>query len=219
VFAPVAGVAGVTALAITVAQRRRGDDLLERSTAMSSSTNEARGLRQLLAALMVTAAALFMVGVAREHSLHHSEAKPATATEPTHTEGGDEGSHTAERTSPQSSTETHSESTTEGRVLGINIETWPIVIAFAALLLGLAIALVRSRSRTVVAVTALVAGVAAAFDIAEVAHQTKESQTSLVVIAIVVTALHVAALVLGAMILNAEAPRQIEGRQDPALAT
>jgi hypothetical protein len=219
VFAPIAGVAAATALAITVAQRRRDDDLLEGNTRMSSVTNEAHGPRQLLAALLTIAAVLLLVGVAREHALRRSEAKPAaTAIEPAHTEGSNEDSQATERTTAGSSVQTHSEKASEGRVLGVDIETWPIVIAFAAVSLGLAIALLRGRGRAVVVITGLVAGVAAAFDMAEIAHQLKESRTSLVVIAGAVTALHIAAVALTAMILRAEAPRQFDDRMNPVLA-
>jgi hypothetical protein len=186
---------------------------------MSSTTNQARGLRQALAALIVVSAALFVVGVAREHTLHHSEVKPAaTATEPTHIEGGNEDSHATEHTIPEGSTETHGESANEGRVLGVDIETWPIVIAFAAVSLGLAVALLRSRSRTVVAVAGLLSGVAAVFDIAESAHQAKESHASLVVIAVVVSALHIAAVAVAAMILKAEAPHEVDEIASRAVA-
>ena len=156
--------------------------------------------------MLLVAAALFVGGVAREHSLHHPEAKPAaTAGEPVHKEGSDEDNHAAEATSPEASVPGHTESS-EGRVLGVDIETWPLVIAFAAVSLGLALALLRTHSRTVVVVTGVLAGIAAVFDIAEIVHQANESQTLLAVIAATVAALHLAAVALAALILKAEAP-------------
>jgi len=185
---------------------------------MPSVTNTARGLRQLLAGLMVIAAVLFIVGVSREHALHHSEAKPAvTATEPVHSEGGGEDSLATGRTT-ETPTETHHETASEGRVLGVDIETWPLVIAFALLSLGLAIALLCSRSRAVVGGTGLVAAVAAVFDIAEIAHQANESRTSLVAIAVAVATLHVAAVSVAALILKAETPRDADERINPVFA-
>lgn len=219
VFAPVAGVAGVTALAITVAQRRRDDDSSEGSVHMSSGTNDARGLRTLLAAFLVIAAVLFVVGVARERSLHHSETKPAAAsTGPVHNESCDADSHLGEGTSPNSATDAHSE-TKEGRVLGVDLESWLLVVAFAAASLGPAIVLLRSRSRTVVAVIAIVTGVAAVFDIAEIAHRANESHTSLVVVASTVTALHLAAFALALLLLRAETPSKFDdgARTIPAI--
>jgi hypothetical protein len=254
VFAPVAGVAGVTALAITVAQRRHADGLDERNVQVSSTTKRSLAGRKVLAGLLLLAAALFVVGVAREHSLHHSDthhadARPmAVAVETAHEEGGDPDTHPNETTTPktptrvhrdaktrageattpkapttaksdadnhagegatpETPTETHGENTSEGRVLGLDIETWPLVIAFAAVSVALAIALLRSQRRTVVVATALIAGVAAVFDIAEIAHQAKESQALLIVIAAAVTAMHLTAVIVAALILNTETSRR-----------
>jgi hypothetical protein len=91
-------------------------------------------------------------------------------------------------------------------VLGVDIETWPLALSFAAVSLGLTVAVVQSRNRTVVAVVALVAGVAAVFDIAEIVHQTNESQTVLVVIAAAVTALHLAAAAIAVLLLVQSRP-------------
>ena len=82
----------------------------------------------------------------------------------------------------------------------------PLVVAFAAVSLGLAIALLRTKSGTLVAATGVVAGVAAVFDVAEIIHQAKESQTLLVVIAAAVTVLHISAVAVAALILKAESP-------------
>jgi hypothetical protein len=69
---------------------------------MSSVTDRTTGLRWLLAALLVVATGLFIVGVARERSLHHSEARSEkTAREPSHTEGGDGDHRAGEATTPR----------------------------------------------------------------------------------------------------------------------
>jgi hypothetical protein len=86
------------------------------------------------------------------------------------------------------------------RVLGVDLETWPLVIAFAAVLLRLTVALLRSQSRTVAAV---VAGVEAVFDVAEIVHRAPKSWTSLVVIATLVAVMHFAAVALAVWIPSA----------------
>jgi hypothetical protein len=212
---PVAGVAGLTALGITVVERRGHDEHSEGNASMySDSNNRSRSLRKVLAALFILAAALLVIGTARERSLRHSEThRETTATEPAHVEGGDADHHNTEGAHATATTET-----SEGRVLGTDLEAWPIVLAFVAASLGLAIALIRSQSTAVVAVAGLIAAVASVFDIAEIVHQANESHTSLVLIATGVAALHLAAAAVAALILNAETHRGSDDRTVPAQA-
>src|SRR5262249_45108388 len=82
----------------------------------------------------------------------------------------------------------------EGQVLGVDLESWPLVIGFVIVSAILAFAVVRYRSRAVLATTALVVGVAAVFDVAEIIHQANESRSTLVAIAAGVLILHLIAL-------------------------
>ena len=196
VLAPVVGVAALTTVAITLHQRRNGppDSSDERTSMQTATTARAPGLRAALAALLVASAALFAFGVAREHAIHHEEPKASAPAAESRTESGSESGAGTESHASTPTEATHSESTAEASVLGVDLESWPLVLAFGAVCVGLAIAVVRSRARVVLLATAVVVGVAAVFDVAEIVHQANESQTELVIIAAGVLILHLVAL-------------------------
>lgn len=153
---------------------------------------------------------LFALGAAREHSIRHKEtshtesAVPATTgdTGETHSESGGESS--TPTSTPEAAQHTQ-ETSAEGRVLGVNLESWPLVAAAVIASIALALLLLRFPRRSILLVIGIFAGIAAIFDIAEVVHQIHDSQQLLTVIAIGVSALHAAALAI-AIALSRPAP-------------
>jgi hypothetical protein len=157
-------------------------------------------LRWTLVALLIASTALFAVGVIAERSSTDTHTGPAAAHaaestgesgEPAgaHSEGGaSEATASGEAGHVESGTE-HAE--TE-RLLGIDVESAPLVVL--AVLAGLALAaLAASRIGLTrgFLLTVVVVGLAwAALDIREVVHQLDEARTGVAVVAIAVAALH-----------------------------
>ena len=165
--------------------------------------------RWLLSSLLIAGAALFTVGITAERhaAAHHTETateavKPAqTTTEqtaPAVEVGGNEATHTdetgAETThieAPGGETTGHSESSAE-TVLGLNLESNSLVIAAVVVSLAFA-ALTWFRSRrSLLFATMAFALMFAIFDIAEVAHQIRESRAALATLAAAIALVHIA---------------------------
>jgi FtsH-binding integral membrane protein len=155
--------------------------------------------RWLLSSLLVAGAALFGVGVAAERhaTAHHTETSAVTASTGESGTGesgtGESGTESSEMHTEQPATDTagHSESANE-TVLGVNLESTALVVFAAAVSLVLAAVTFRRDIRSVLLATVGCALVFAAFDIAEVAHQIKESRAGLAMLAAVVAVVHVA---------------------------
>jgi hypothetical protein len=127
--------------------------------------------------LLVVATALFAAGVIAERHARATE-RPAASAEGHHHE----------------SAEAPSAHASEGRVLGVNLESTPLIVLAIAAGLGLA-ALVASPlgSRPAVLLAIALAALAwAALDVREVVHQAGDSRTGLAVLAAVVAVLHLA---------------------------
>ena len=86
-------------------------------------------------------------------------------------------------------------------VLGINVESTPLVVLAVLASVVLAVATWRTDYKVVLLVTALFAAAFAVFDVAEVTHQIRESATTIAVIAAIIAVLH------GAAALTAERRR------------
>jgi hypothetical protein len=165
--------------------------------------------RWLLPGLLVLGAVLFVVGTSAER---HNEAAVSIETAPAAegtptveaalgaTTTAAEGMPAAE--SAEGATATHSaatessESTAEGKVLGINRESKGVVAIVAVISVALAGLAWALRRRQVFFVIAAFAALFAIFDIAEVAHQVDLSRTGLAVLAGVIAAVHIVATVL-----------------------
>lgn len=145
-------------------------------------------LRWALVALLATSTVLFAAGVIAERS----DSDPHTGTESAaHAEepGEAEGAH-AEA----------GESEEDERLLGIDLESTPLVVL--AVLAGLGLAVLAAtrfgQPRWFLLAVAVIAFVWAVFDVREVAHQLGESNTGIALVAIVVAVLHLATAAVGA---------------------
>jgi hypothetical protein len=168
-------------------------------------------LRWTLVALLVASTAVFAVGVITERSSTdtHNEPSASHAAESGGGSGEPEGAHnesgesSATGAGETARAETSAESGAAGaeseRLLGIDVESTPLVIL--AVLAGLALAAFAASQiglRPGFLLAVVVIGVAwAALDIREVVHQLDESRTGVAVIAIVVAALHLAVAAIG----------------------
>lgn len=154
-------------------------------------------LRWMLVALLVASTALFAVGVIAERSSSDTQTEPAAA-HAAETGSESEGAHneSGESEATTSGEAGHAESGPEDaeseRLLGVDVESTPLVVL--AVLAGLALAALAAsrigvRRRFLLAV--VVIGLAwAALDIREVVHQLDESRTWVAVVAMAVAALH-----------------------------
>ena len=165
-------------------------------------------LRWTLVALLAASTVLFAVGIAAERSNADTHSPEAAQTEAaageaaeTHDEAGE--AESEEGHAEPAAGETSSE---DERLLGIDLESAPLVVL--AVLAGLGLAALTAtrfgRLRGFLLAVALVALVWAALDVREVLHQLDESRTGIAVVAIVVAVLHLAAALLaGAMAMRA----------------
>ena len=167
--------------------------------------------RWLLSSLLIAGAALFAIGVAAERNANDSHAgteaantaEPGTETTVPTGEvaeaGGGEVAHTdvttGEGAAPVVEPAGHSESSSE-TFLGLNLESTPLVLIAAAASLALAALNWRRNVRALLFVTIAFAVVFAVFDIAEVAHQIKESRAGLALLAATIALLHVTTTVI-----------------------
>lgn len=160
-------------------------------------------LRLILAVLLVVSGIAFAAGSAAERSSNHEAAQqPSTGSSPTQSEGGSTEGSGGEGSATEPATHTESTANSE-TLLGVNPESTALV-AVAVILSLLLAAVVWFRGRRPVLIAALVFGlVFAAFDIREALHQSGESHTGLMVVAIVLALLHGAIVTFAALALRA----------------
>jgi len=131
-------------------------------------------LRRTLVALLAAATMLFAVGVTAERSAGEDHAEPATV------QTGESGEE-------------------DERVLGVDVESTPLIVLAVVAGLGLAAAAATGlgRRRGFLVAVALIALGWAALDVRQVFHQLDEANTGIAVVAMVVAALHLAAAAVG----------------------
>jgi hypothetical protein len=160
-------------------------------------------LRSTLIALLVASTALFAVGVIVERSSADTHADPPAAhaeeanAEGTHSEGGESSATTSGHGGHAETSAESPAAHAEGeRLLGVDLESTPLVVL--AVLAGLALAVLAAgrvgRARAFLLAVAVIALAWAALDIREVVHQLDESRTGVAVIAVAVALLHLAAV-------------------------
>jgi hypothetical protein len=175
------------------------------------------GLRWTLVALLVASTALFAVGVIAERSSTDEHSKPASAHvgesgeaagEPAgaHEEG--EGSSASEAGHAEGAAGDTGTETNEA-VLGVDIESTPLIVL--AVIAGLGLAALAAtpfgRRPAVLLAVALIALAWAALDVREVVHQLDESRSGIAVVALVVAVVHLTvALLAGAMAVRGRQP-------------
>jgi hypothetical protein len=141
-------------------------------------------LRWTPVALLVTSTALFAVGVIAERSDADQHAEPASV----HTESVDE----LEAAEHSEAAEEQAE--TDETLLGIDVESTPLVVL--AVLVGLALAVLAATRAGdhagVLSAIALIALVWAVLDVREALHQVDESRTGVALLATGVAVLHLA---------------------------
>ena len=91
-------------------------------------------------------------------------------------------------------------------MLGINLESAPLVVLAVIVSLALAVATWRSNSKLLLLITAAFAAVFAILDIAELVHQIDRSKAGLAALAAIIAVLHVGAALLAARRSSADAP-------------
>jgi Flp pilus assembly protein TadB len=168
------------------------------------------GLRLMLVALLVTSTALFAAGVIAERSQTEGHAEPASvharesgepAAEPegAHAEGGE-----AAGTGEGRPTSEHSEE--RETVLGVDIESTPLIVlaVIAGLALAVLVAAPPGRPPAVLLTIAAIAVAWAVLDVREAVHQIDESRSGLAALAIAVALLHLAAAAAAARLAARE---------------
>lgn len=153
--------------------------------------------RSLLAAIIVLATVLFVVGVSIERSEGHHDEEPSAAHveagEGEASEAGEGAAHEDGEASAAADGTGHEEEEDE-KVLGVDLESTPFIVLAALVSLALALgAWLRPDSAALLGLVALAMLAFAVFDIAEIGHQIEESEAGLVVIAALVAGLHLAA--------------------------
>jgi hypothetical protein len=150
--------------------------------------------RWWLSVLLIVGACLFAAGVAAErHAVaHHTE----TAAESVPAAGDGDGSETPATSEAPAVSPTKSERASE-HVLGIDLESNTLVAAAIALSLALAVLALLQARRSVAVIAAVVAFAFAVFDLAEIAHQVRESRQGLALLAALVAVVHLATSVSG----------------------
>ncbi len=141
-------------------------------------------LRWLVGSLLIAAAALFSIGVANEGTVHHESVASVETGE------HDETTEAAERNERAEVSETGEE------ILGVDLESTPLVVLAVIISVVLAAATWRTGRKLLLRLTALFAAAFAALDIAELSHQIKESATTIAVVAGVTAVVHAAAALL-----------------------
>ena len=172
----------------------------------------------LLSSLLIAGAALFAIGVAAERNANDTHTEISTGAETANTgapstktttptgeaaeAGGGEVAPTDQTTGetaptaePAGEAAGHSESRSE-TFLGLNLESTPLVLIAAAASVALAVLNWRRNVRSLLFATMAFAGVFAVFDIAEVAHQIKESRAGLALLAATIALVHVVTTVV-----------------------
>jgi hypothetical protein len=173
-------------------------------------------LRWTLVALLVASTALFAVGVTAERSdsdTHVDVTTPQAEATGTEQEGAhDESGESGETEAGEAHSETASGETDpeDERVLGVDLESTPLLVLAVLAGLGLAglTATRLGRLRGFLLAVMAIALVWAVLDVREVVHQFDESRTGVALLAISVAVLHLAAAVSGrlAQQTGAQAP-------------
>jgi hypothetical protein len=149
--------------------------------------------RWTLVALLVASTALFAVAVIVERS------NSDTHTEPTSAHVGEAGEvpageHAEGGEGHDETTAGDAHTATNEAVLGVNIESTPLIVL--AVIFGLALAALAAAPfgglPAVLLAVALIALAWAALDVREVVHQLDESRTGIALLAIIVAVLHLA---------------------------
>ncbi len=141
-------------------------------------------LRWLLGTLLIAAAGLFAVGIATEGDVHHDNV--ATAESGEHAEATEAAGHRQQGETAE----------TGERVLGINLESTPLVVLAVIISVALAAATWRHDHRLILLATALFAAAFAVLDVAEFSHQIRRSAITISAIAATIAVLHAAAALL-----------------------
>jgi heme/copper-type cytochrome/quinol oxidase subunit 3 len=141
-------------------------------------------LRRLLGTLLIAAAALFAVGIATEGDSRHETV--ATVESVAHNEATEQADH-----NEQSGT-----SETGERILGINLESTPLVVIAVLISIALAAATWTHDDKVILLLTALFAAAFAVLDVAEFTHQLRQSAATIAIIAATIAVLHAAAAFL-----------------------
>jgi hypothetical protein len=164
---------------------------------------------RVIAALLVVAAVLFVIGVAAEPNNDTHSHEPSGEVAPrSETGGAGEHSEAGESAEARASEGTGNEvaESNEERVLGLHLES-PGLLALAVVLSAvLAGAVLWRPDRRVLLAIALVAAGFVVLDIAEAAHQLNENRTGLAVLAATIAAMHTATAALAVWQLTARAP-------------
>ena len=167
--------------------------------------------RWLVGSLLIVAAALFAIGasVERNNDVHRDEtAVTTTIGEGTAPAEGSEAAEAAEAAGNAEPAASHSEAgeSANEKVLGINLESTPLVVLAVIISLALAVATWRSNNKLLLLLTAAFAAVFAILDIAELVHQIDRSNAALAVLAALIAILHAGAAFLAAQRSTADAP-------------
>jgi hypothetical protein len=168
--------------------------------------------RLTLVALLVGSTVLFAVGVSAERSESDPHAEPAAAqpkepgAEPSeaHDGAGEAAEGTGEHTANSGATDSADE-----RVLGVDLESTPLLAL--AVLAGLGLAALTAtrvgRLRGFLRAVAAIALVWALLDVRELVHQLDESHIGIALVAVSVAVLHLAATAISARLArHAETP-------------
>jgi hypothetical protein len=171
-------------------------------------------LRWTLVALLIASTALFAVGVIAERSDADEHAK----TENTEVRaGGEQGAH-AEDEAAGDAEGAHEEAEAPGSeathtdedeaLLGIDLESTPLVVLAVIAGLGLAALAATGIGRLpgFLLLVAVIALVWAALDVREVLHQLDESRTGIAVVAMIVAVLHLAVAALSGRLARQRPP-------------
>ncbi len=154
--------------------------------------------RWLLGTLLIAAAALFAVGIATEGDVHRDRVAGAESTR------HDEATERAEAGGQAEIAETGE------RILGINLESTPLVVLAVVLSVGLAVATWRRDHRLVLLAAAAFAAGFAVLDVAEFSHQLRRTAGTIALIAATIAVLHAAATIA---VLHAAAALLAEQRR------
>ena len=141
-------------------------------------------MRWLLGTLLIAAAALFAIGVATEGDAHDETVASVEAGE--HNEATEAGESNERSEAPENGE----------KILGVNLESTPLVALAVVISVALAAATWRTDHKLILLVTAVFAAVFAVLDVAEFSHQIKESAATIAVIAAIIAVLHAASALL-----------------------
>lgn len=165
---------------------------------------------RILAAMIVVATALFVIGVSLEKSESHGDhdAGPVTHVEGEGSEEGAEGEEIHQASDGESS---ELEESDEAGLLGVDTESTLLIVLAVTISLGLAAAVwVSPGSASILLVVGLAMVTLAVLDLREVAHQVDESKNGIALLAALVTLLHAVAAVMAIRLsLTRRQPRPV----------